>query len=150
MEEGLLDTNLLVYADNADAQDHLAARAFRNQALNGEVRCCVAWQNLSEYYAVMTGKKREKPLRPADAWANVRTFLDSEKVRVITPRDSTWQIVEHLLKAKPVAGVVIHDLTLAATALSHGVRLIYTANLSDFKDLPGIRAVNPLVTEKSN
>lgn len=63
---------------------------------------------------------------------------------MIYPTPSTWPlIVNTLLKQRPISGLGIHDLHLAATMLSNGVQRIYTFNARDFRGLEGIEVIIP-------
>lgn len=43
----------------------------------------------------------------------------------------------------PVTGQDIHDLHLAATMISNGIKKIYTFNAKDFEPIPGIEVLDP-------
>lgn len=76
----LLDTNVLVYADQLKSQYHQAAKALRDQVQRGEITACISPQVLSEFYTFMTRKDRrglESPLSPIAAAEEVKKYLDS-------------------------------------------------------------------------
>lgn len=54
----LLDTNILVYANNEDSPFHIPCKALVEKAINGQFRVAIAIQNLIELYAVITDKRR--------------------------------------------------------------------------------------------
>lgn len=142
----LLDTNILVCADQEEEEHHQAAKALRDRGQRGEIPVCIAPQVLSEFFAIVTrtGKHRaSRPLSPAEAAEEVQKYLDAEHIHKIYPTPATWPTVLSLLKQRPVTGQDIHDLHLAATMLSNGVTQIYTFNTKDFAPIPGIEALTP-------
>jgi predicted nucleic acid-binding protein len=146
-DRAFLDTNVLIYADQRRNKNHRAARLLRDRGQRGEVALCISPQVLSEFYAFMTrtdGRGLEKPLPPSEAAEEVRKYLESEHIRMIYPIPGTWPLIlESLLKQRPVSGLDIHDLHLAATMLSNGVKRIYTFNTKDFEPLADIEVLTP-------
>ena len=86
----------------------------------------------------------EQPLPSAEAAEEVRKYLDSERILMIFPTPATWPLLlDSLLNQRPTAGLAIHDLHLAATMLSNGVKRIYTFNAKHFKPLSELEAIVP-------
>ena len=143
----LLDTNVLVYADQRKSRYHQAAKAIRDRAQQGEISACISPQNLAEFFTFMTrkgGRGLEQPLDSEEAADEVRKYLDSEHIMMIFPTPATWPLLlDSLLKERPTAGLAIHDLHLAATMLSNGVKKIYTFNAKHFSSLSEIEAILP-------
>jgi predicted nucleic acid-binding protein len=54
----LIDTNILVYASNEDSLYHTGYKDLVTKAINGSILCAIAFQNLVEFYAVMTDKTK--------------------------------------------------------------------------------------------
>jgi predicted nucleic acid-binding protein len=54
----LLDTNVLVYGYYQQSPQHAACRALLDQAQQPGAGLCVAAQNLSEFFAIVTNPKR--------------------------------------------------------------------------------------------
>ena len=52
----LIDTNILVYANNEDSPFHLKSKEILEKALNGELSTAFSIQNLLEFYAIITVK----------------------------------------------------------------------------------------------
>jgi len=143
----LLDTNILVYADQEEEEYHQAARTLRDRGQQGEIPVCIAPQVLSEFFAIVTrgGKHRAShPMSPTEAAVEVRKYLDAEHIRKIYPTPTTWPTILSFLEQHPVTGQNIHDLHLAATMLSNGVTKIFTFNATDFEPIPGIEVLDPL------
>ncbi len=143
----LLDTNVLVYADQSKNQYHQVAKILRDQGQRGEISVCISPQILSEFYTFMTrkgGRGLKEPLAPTAAADEVRKYLNSAHIGMIYPTSSTWPLIlDTLLKQRPISGLGIHGLHLAATMLSNGVKKIYTFNARHFEALVDIEVLVP-------
>ena len=75
IEPGIADTNVLVYALDADAPQHEAARALLEAAREASTTLFVTSQILCEFYSVVTNPRRvSNPRSAADAAKTVRLF----------------------------------------------------------------------------
>src|SRR3990170_879434 len=85
----LLDTNILVYANNEDSPFHIPCKALVEKAIRSQIRAAIAIQNLIELYAVITDKRRvEHPLSPLKAKELIDFYKDQEAIQCITPISS--------------------------------------------------------------
>jgi predicted nucleic acid-binding protein len=85
----LIDTNILVYANNKDSEFHSVCKSIVKKSINGDIRAAVAVQNLIELYAVITDKRRvENPLSPIKAKELIEFYKDSD-IRIIAPSSLT-------------------------------------------------------------
>ena len=142
----LLDTNILIYADQEQEPHHHVAKMPRDRGQQGEIPVCIAPQNLSEFFAIVTRTGRHRasnPMSPDEAIDEIRKYLECEHIYKIYPTPTTWPILLSLLGQHPVTGQDIHDLHLAATMLSNGIKRIYTFNSKDFEPIPGIEVLDP-------
>ena len=138
----LIDTNVLVYAINADAPQHGAARAFVEAARAGRWRCGLVPQVLLEFFAVVTDKRRvASPLAPAAALEQVAVW------RAIFPVFEVGEeALDHLtgvLAERAAKGGGIFDAWLVAQMRAAGMETICTYNRGDFTGYEGIRPVAP-------
>jgi len=142
-EPVLFDTNVLVYASNADAPVHERALTLVKRALAGEIDAALTPQVLAEYLAVVTDPRRlEHPIAPHDAQGQIDALLDGP-LRLLTLDDATTRRLAELAAAYDVRAQRLYDLHLVATMLAHGVLTIYTANVHDFRRYAEITAVDP-------
>ncbi|MBU0636008.1 PIN domain-containing protein [Candidatus Micrarchaeota archaeon] len=134
----LIDTNILVYAQDLTAEPHKrqTAKTFlAKQLFSPKVR--ISAQNLAEFYSVLTTKlSRQIPREQAlehlnttmEAFQNILSYSAStvQKAAQINARHQTpfW------------------DSLLAATMLENNIHIIYTENTGDFKKIPHIKAIN--------
>lgn len=138
----LLDTNVLVYALNADAPQYADSRRIVEAALLGRVPGVLVPQVLVEAYSVLTDARRVKsPLSTAAAWHEIETC--SLALPVLPWHERTMAALGDLLKQIDITGADVFDAMLVAQMQSHGLRVVCTYNRDDFRRFPGIRAQTP-------
>jgi len=103
------------------------------------------WPCLHEFLAIVTHPNIFKPPAPLDAALDqTAAWLESPNVVLLSEGAGHWQELRASLEQGRVAGPKVHDATVAALCLAHGVRELWTAD-RDFSRFPSLRAVNPLV-----
>ena len=139
----LVDTNLLLYARNADDPRHAAAREWLTGVLNGPTRVGLPWQSLTGFLRIATNPRAfAKPLTPDAAASQVDAWLAAPAAWVPAPTDRHAEVLGRLIRAHALAGPLIADAHLAALAIEHGVTLCSTD--ADFARFPEVRWLNPL------
>ncbi|HEX8932354.1 MAG TPA: PIN domain-containing protein [Patescibacteria group bacterium] len=135
----LIDTNILIYAINADSPKNKVAQEFiQNNVKNLEV----AHQNIFESLRVLTHPKFSHPMKQKEAQDAVFAIVDA--CRIIIPNYKTHYLALEFIKEHNLLGNRIFDAYLAATALSNGIMKIATDNVKDFQKFE-ISLVNPFV-----
>ena len=88
----LLDTNVLVYAHDNLSPHHKSARNILKKAWKGDIRTCIGLQNIAEFFAVITDKKRSsKPLPFFGACKIINDYLQADPIeKVRHHRQSRW------------------------------------------------------------
>jgi toxin-antitoxin system PIN domain toxin len=139
----LFDTNILVFAFNEDSPKHGPSLALVQGVLNGEIKGYISMQNLCELYAVITHpKKVPHPVDTRTARESVAALLGSPFIKI----SPTKRIYEKAFEIAGQAGMKknqIYDAVLAATMLENGISAIFTDNTGDFKDIAGIKCLDP-------
>lgn len=94
-----IDANILVYAYNLDSQFNLKASAFlEKEILTGNLKACLSYQSLYEFYAIITDSRRvEKPVEPGRAKEIIETYMSAGNIPKIYPRKSNLKNVLDLL-----------------------------------------------------
>ena len=65
----LVDANLLIYAVNAAAPQHVAARSWLDARMNTAARVGLPWASLLAFLRLVTSPRVfQRPLSMADAW----------------------------------------------------------------------------------
>jgi predicted nucleic acid-binding protein len=135
----LIDTNVLVYAFDADSDRTFSvAKDLVGRSWKGEARYAVSTQNLAEFSVVV----REKVAHPVPS-EDVRQFLD------LIMRSRDWQVLTYhtktILRAHEIRDeFLLHfwDALLAATMEENAVRTIITED-AHFRSVPWITVQNP-------
>jgi predicted nucleic acid-binding protein len=142
VEPGIVDTNVLVYALDADAPRHAAARALLEAARDASATLFVSSQILCEFYSIVTNPRRvAKPQSAADALAAIAGLLAFLQVLPVPAQAvAGWM---NLLRRHPVTGGDVFDLQIIATMQANGVQRIYTFNNADFEAFPELSIVTP-------
>ena len=137
------DVNLLVYAYNADAPRHSAARVWLETLLNGGRAVGLPWAVACGFIRLMTHPRVVvSPLPPAVAVAIVASWLSCPNVSVLDPGTRHLEIFGALLEQLGVGGNLTTDAHLAALAIEHQCEL-HSAD-ADFARFSGLRWINPL------
>jgi len=128
-----IDTNALVYADQAHSAFHRSARAALGRLEQEGAELWISRQVLREYLATVTrpgSASMPAMTRPAAA-AAVEGFVSAYRVAEDGPQ-TTVRLLE-LVRTVPMGGKQVHDANIAATMLAHGITRLLTFNVADFR-----------------
>lgn len=140
----LPDINLLVYAYNADAPNHRAAKEWWERLMSEYREIALPWIVTHGFIRLMTHPRvMETPLRPEAALRYVRSWIEWPSVQVIEPGMRHLQILEAIFSETGIAGNITTDAVLAALAIEYQCEL--HSNDVDFSRFSGLRWINPLV-----
>jgi len=140
----LLDTNVLVYANNADSPFHTPCRALVEKALSGGMEAVIAVQNLVELYAIITDKRRvERPLSPDDGRKLIEFYATTDKLRIISPSAKSLSILTSLMAEQKPKSQNIFDFMLVAAMIENAVSAIYTYNVDHFTPFKTLTVLRP-------
>lgn len=139
----LIDANLLVYAVNSDAPQHVEARRWLESTLSGSGSVGLPWVCLLAFLRVTTRVGiLGKPLRAEQAVGYIEAWLDQPFVEAVSAGANHWPILRNLVRLSGTGGNLTTDAHIAAMALERGAA-VYSAD-HDFSRFPGIDHVNPL------
>jgi predicted nucleic acid-binding protein len=142
VEPGIVDANVLVYALDADAPQHAAARALIEAARDAPTTLFVTSQILCEFYSIVTNARRAlKPRSPSDALSAISGLLAFLHVLPVPVHTVAGWL--DLLRRHPVTGGDVFDLQIVATMQANGVQTIYTFNTADFEVFTELSVVMP-------
>lgn len=146
MNTYLIDTNIIIYAYNQDAELHKQALSILQDALNNEMSAFIADKSLYEFYAIITDPKRvEKPVTAVEA-IEVMNFIKSSNIKIILPTLNSIDILTGLLENYNIKKQRIFDIVLAAMAIDNNIDTILTRNDKDFAMIKEINAINPFTS----
>jgi predicted nucleic acid-binding protein len=136
----LIDTNILVYTLDTDEPEKqtICKELIRKCWTEQQQQYAISVQNLSEFYATVTGKFREKVKE-----TTVRRFI----TEIVSFRD--WKVIAPVAQTIPAAidlsiehNIHYWDAVIAATMRENGVFSIYTED-RHFSRIPWLTVVNP-------
>lgn len=139
----LVDANLLLYAVDASAPAHEAARTWLDEELSGTTATGFAWIALLAFLRISTNPRiYRQPLAPGEALAHVERWLSQPGSVVLAPGRRHLRILRSLLEHRGTAANLASDAHLAAIALEHGAVLCSADR--DFARFEGLRWFDPL------
>jgi toxin-antitoxin system PIN domain toxin len=139
----LVDANILLYAVDEASPHHPTAKAWLEDALNGQRRVAIPWQSLHAFLRIVTNPRAlREPLRGADAWELIEAWLDAPTTWVPQPSSGHREILARLVRELDLTGNLITDAALAALCIEHGLTIVSAD--SDFARFRDVRWMNPL------
>ena len=142
---GIIDTNILLYAANRDAEEHSAALGFLYETANSQGPWFLTEGILYEFFRITTHARAfERPLAWNEAFRFIKPFLASHRFDILVASQDHWAILEKVLgDLMHPAGNLFFDIRTVALMREHGIREIYTAD-PDFLQFKDIKVINPL------
>jgi toxin-antitoxin system PIN domain toxin len=139
----IVDGNVLIYAVNTRADQHVACRQWLESAIAGDEEIGLGWIPIGAFLRVATHPRVfEKPLTVAAAVNQVQQWFDAPRVRVVVPHLEHWTTFNELLLAVGTGGKLVTDAHLAALAISHNATLVSCD--TDFARFRRLKWENPL------
>ncbi|HZB95612.1 MAG TPA: PIN domain-containing protein [Herpetosiphonaceae bacterium] len=144
VESLFLDTNVLVYANVAQAPLHqLALQTIQAYDASGR-QLWISRQIIREYLATVTRPQTFATAMPMGlAVARARYFQQRFHVAEETA-DVTTRLLA-LLEQVPTAGAQVHDANIVATMQVYGIRHLLTHNTADFARYTHLITLVPFV-----
>lgn len=139
-----LDTNLLVYARREELPEHPAARALLTQLAEGDEPWALAWPCVYEFLRIITHPRVFDPPTPLGrALDDLESLLGSPSLVLLGEGPAHAGHLRRMVEGGGAVGNLVHDAHIAALAVEHGVRELWTAD-RDFARFPGLKTRNPL------
>ena len=143
----VIDTNLLLYAVNPDAQEHDRVRDLVEEWRRGDRAWFVTWGIIYEFLRVSTHPRVfPTPIGLVQSREWITALLSGRDDRILVATDRHAGVLELLVASHPrLRGNPVHDLHIATLMMEHGVPEIRTAD-TDFHQFEFLRVVNPLAS----
>lgn len=139
----LVDANILLYATNTAASQHLQVRDWLDRQLVGLARVGLPWPSLLAFLRIATNARAfPRAMTMALAWRQVSDWLGCEPAWIPQPTERHAEVLADLLALPGVHGNLVPDAHLAALAIEHGLTLCTTDG--DFARFPNLRCLDPL------
>ena len=141
----LIDTNVLIYAANADCAEHAKCGSLVERARGGRTPWYTTWPILYEFLRVMTHPRvLSEPRAVQEAWTFVEALLASPSLILLTQTARHVDVAGRTLQEIPLLrGNLLHDCHTAVLMREHGIRRIYTRD-TDFHRFPFLEVLDPL------
>lgn len=138
-----LDTNVLLYASNADAPEHDRAAALLSHLAAGPDLVVLLWPTIMGYLRIATHPAIfSRPLTHAEAVANIEALTVRPHVRAVGESERFWDAYLTLSVDVPARGNGVPDTHIAALMVDHGISSIWTRD-RDFRKYRGIAVRDP-------
>lgn len=139
----LLDTMILCYAHDRLSPYYAEASLIIKASISGLIETCVSYQNLVEFYSVITGRRVKKPLTPGDAAELCVLYEKSVAIGKLLPKAAAYIEAFESARNLSIVNGDVFDCVLAHTARGN-VDTIWTENTRHFEEYAFISAENPL------
>jgi predicted nucleic acid-binding protein len=132
LDRVMVDTNVLVAATDEGRAEHHEALTILNDWPTRNTTLCISGQIVREYLTVATrpADSNGLGLKPPDALGNVRAIR--ERATLLAEDATVAERLLGLLADVECSGKQVHDASVIATMLVHGVGTVVTMNIRDF------------------
>ncbi len=138
----VVDTNVLLYSVNEDADHHTAARNWLANALGGTETVGFDWVAILGFLRIASHPRVfPTPMRLGPALDIVDRWLSAPAAEIVRPATSHSSQLRKLLEHLPMAGNIATDAHLAAICLSLDATMVSFDR--DFGRFPGLRWMIP-------
>lgn len=129
----VVDTNILVYAADADSPFHAASRTWLDRQRRRPDAWYTTWPILYEFLRVTTHPRvMRHPWSIEQAWKFVTALLVSPGLSMLVPTQRHADVAAEVFAELPhLAGNLLHDSHTAILMREHGIRRICTRD-TDF------------------
>ena len=141
----VLDTNVLVYAAQANSEFHSVCRRFLDDCRVGPSPVYLPWGVCYEFMRVVTHPRvAEVPWTFHNALKFIEGLFNSDGIYELTETDRHLEVWTQTLDELPgLTGNIMHDVHTAVLMREHGISRICTRD-SDFYRFPFLTVVDPL------
>jgi toxin-antitoxin system PIN domain toxin len=144
----VVDTNVLVYAADTRAPEHLRCRTLLERWRRQAGAWYLTWGICYEFLRVVTHPRvLRQPWTGPAASEFLSALRGSPGLAMLTPTDRHADVLAEVIDAVPIiSGNLWHDAETAVLMREHGIRRICSRD-TDFARFPFIDLIDPIVTE---
>lgn len=141
----VVDTNVLVYAANAESPFHRACRDWLERQRERPEAWYTTWSIVYEFLRVVThARVLVRPWSAGAAWSFITALLASPSFGLLMPTERHPDVAGSVLAEYPhLAGNLFRDAHTAILMREHGIRRICTRDV-DFTRFKFLEVVDPL------
>ncbi len=142
----VVDTNILVYAADADSPFHSRCYELLKEWRIQPSAWYVTWGILYEFLRVTTHPRVfRNPWPIAESWKFIEALIQSPSLGILTAGERHARVAAQVIKSLPfLSGNLLHDVRTAVLMREHGIKTIYTRD-TDFHRFPFLKPVDPAV-----
>ena len=138
-----IDGNLLIYAWNEDAVQHVRARKWIESRFSDPEWLGIPWVTIWAFLRAVTNPRvMPIPVAGDAAFRIVRNWIALPNVVVVQPGPRHEELLRTLALEGQATGPLLTDAVMAALAIEQGASLATTDR--DFSRFPGLTWFNPL------
>ncbi|WP_324970657.1 TA system VapC family ribonuclease toxin [Methyloceanibacter sp.] len=139
-----VDTNVLVYAADADSPLHETCRDWLERQRRRPNAWYTTWPIVYEFLRITTHPRvMRRPWTAGSAWDFVISLLASPSLEVLVPTERHAEVAEEVIAEYPhLAGNLFHDAHTAILLREHGIGRICTRD-TDFNRFAFLEVIDP-------
>jgi uncharacterized protein len=141
----LVDTNVLVYAADADSPYHKPCLERLSHWRRQAPAWYISWGIIYEFLRITTHPRvMRMPWDLSQAWRFVAALLASPGLGILIATDRHAAVAAQVFEEVPhISGNLVHDAQIAILMREHGIRQIYTRD-TDFHRFPFLEVLDPI------
>ncbi len=140
-----LDTNILVYARQAEMEHHRKAERVLDEFSRGEEAWAIPWPCIYEFVRVVTHPRIFKPANDLESTLEfVEVLLSCPSLHMLGEGPAHLSHLRRMVSGGRASGSLAYDAHIAALAVEHGVSELWTTDRG-FAKFPGLRVRNPFL-----
>lgn len=141
----VVDTNVLVYAADADAVDHGACRDLLDRLRGQPQPWYLTWGIVYEFLRVVTHPRVfQTPWTLGEAWRFLDALLAAPSASVLVESERHAEVLAAMVEDLPdLRANLLHDTHTAVLMREHGVGRVVTRD-ADFRRFGFLEVVDPL------
>lgn len=145
----VVDTNILLYAADRDAQEHAKSRELLLKWRVHKTPWYLTWGIVYEFLRVATHPNVfRKPFSTTNAWRFLEAVLISPSVNMLIETEHHRHVIEEVFAEIPgINGNLVFDAHTAILMRENGVRTIYTRD-TDFNRFPFLDVIDPITEHR--
>jgi hypothetical protein len=136
----VVDTNVLVYAVDADSPWHAPCRDALERWRSQAPRWCLTWSILYEFLRSVTHRGGPRPVPIHRARSLVEGLLASPGLQLLVETPQHARLLAEL--PGELSGNAVHDAHIVTLMREHGIRRIYTRD-AGFRRYPDLEVLDP-------
>jgi uncharacterized protein len=142
----VVDTNVLVYAADADSPFHAACRKWLEAQRRRPDAWYSTWPILYEFLRVTTHPRvMRRPWSAGAAWQFIVALMTSPGFGLLIPTPRHDEVASEVIAELPhLAGNLFHDAHTAILMREHGVKRVVTRD-TDFHRFPFLESFDPMI-----